>query len=223
VTKLVLFDIDGTLVRGYGAGGRAMRRAVAAVLGERCHGAVVEMGGGLDPWIFRQLASHGGFTVDEALHAQLRTVYGELLVDELRTAERRLEALPGVLDLLARMRSERVAVMGLLTGNYAETAALKLRAVDIDPAWFAVNAWGDMAPDRPGLVPAALAQLPEPLAPSDVIIVGDTVRDVHCAQANGCRCIAVATGGSSASDLAAAGADVVLEDLRDHTPLWQLL
>jgi phosphoglycolate phosphatase-like HAD superfamily hydrolase len=221
--KLALFDIDGTLLRGHGAGGRAMRRAAEAVLGERCRGAEVQFGGALDPWILRQLAAHGGYTLDDALHAAFRTRYREVLLDELASAERRCEALPGVLDLLALLRARRLATLGLLTGNYADTGAIKLRAAGIDPGWFAIAAWGDMAQERPGLVKVALAQLGAELAARDVIVIGDTVRDVHCAHETGAVCVAVATGGSTRAELEAAGADVVLDDLRDPGPLLRLL
>ena len=153
--KLVLFDIDGTLLRGFGAGGRAMRRAAETILGERCRDAVVNFGGALDPWIFRELARHGGYTVDDAIHAAFRKLYGQLLAHEIESAAQRLTVLPGVLDLLAHMRETRPAVMGLLTGNYAETGAVKLRAAGIEPGWFEVAAWGDMADHRPGLVKVA--------------------------------------------------------------------
>ncbi len=214
--KLVLFDIDGTLLRGHGAGSRAMRRAAEAVLGERCRGAEIDLGGALDPWIFRQLAEHGGYTLDDALHAAFRRTYRELLIHELANAERRIEALPGVHELLAHMRQTRVATLGLLTGNYADTGALKLRAAGIDPDWFEIAAWGDMAEARPRLVPVALA-------PEHVIVVGDTVRDVHCAHENGALCVAVATGGSTRAALEAAGADIVLDDLRDPAPVLRLI
>lgn len=221
--KLVLFDIDGTLLRGYGAGGRAMRRAAEQVFGERCRGAVVEFGGGLDPSILREITRHGGYTVDDAAHASFRRVYRDLLIEELQMAERKLTALPGVIDLLTRLRAERPAMLGLLTGNYPETGAIKLRAAGIDPEWFEVAAWGHMAEQRPGLVQVALAQLAAQVAPEDVIVVGDTVRDVQCARANGSVCVAVCTGSGSADELAAAGAHVVLENLVDPEPLLRLL
>jgi phosphoglycolate phosphatase-like HAD superfamily hydrolase len=223
VRKLVLFDIDGTLLRAYGAGGRAMRRAAEHVLGERCRGAEISFGGALDPWIFAQLALHGGYEVTPAVHARFRALYAELLAEELSLPDTRCLAMPGVLDVLARLRAEQPATIGLLTGNYAETAALKLRAAGIDPTWFEIAAWGDLASERHALVPVALAQLPHALTAKDVIIVGDTVRDVHCARMNGCACLAVTTGGASAAELTDAGADIVLQDLSDALPLFRLL
>jgi phosphoglycolate phosphatase-like HAD superfamily hydrolase len=200
-----------------------MRRAAEHVLGERCRGADIDFGGALDPWIFGKLAEHGGYALTTEVHAAFRQLYAQVLVEELARAEPRCQAMPGVLEVLARLRAQQPATLGLLTGNYAETAALKLHAAGIDPQWFEIAAWGDLADERHALVPVALAQLPHAVEAKDVIIIGDTVRDVHCARVNGCRCVAVTTGYTGASELAAAGADVVLEDLRDAAPLWRML
>jgi phosphoglycolate phosphatase-like HAD superfamily hydrolase len=72
-----------------------------------------------------------------------------------------------------------------------------------------------MAKTRPGLVPVALSQLPRKVAPREVIVIGDTVRDVHAAHENGALCLAVTTGGSTRAQLEAAKADVVLDNLED--------
>ncbi len=219
--KLLLFDIDGTLLRTHGAGVRAMLRAAETTLGERCKGAEINFGGSLDPWIFRQIAAHGGYDASEALHQQFRRLYASLIEEEIERGEKRPEATPGVLTLLARLRVEQVAQVGMLTGNYAETGVIKLRRVGIDPDWFSPTIWGDAAPDRPGLVRAALSQVGA-LA-HDTIVIGDTPRDVHCAHENGARCLAVATGGHSVAELRAAGADRVVEDLVDPSPLYEML
>jgi len=224
VTKLLLFDIDGTLLRAHGAGVRAMMNAAALVLGERCRGAEINFGGALDPWIFERLLAHGAYDGSPELHRTFRAAYADLLRHELEGPERPCRALPGVLSLLSELRVHPRARLGLLTGNYPETGLLKLRIVGIDPAWFEVAAWGDMAPTRPALVAIALAQLAAPpVPPQDVIVIGDTLRDVHCAHENGARCVAVATGGNTRAELEAAGADLVLDDLSDPAPLLALL
>jgi phosphoglycolate phosphatase len=221
--KLLLFDIDGTLVRGFGAGGRALRRAAEALLGPGVREHYVNFGGALDPWLFRQLAQRIGRELDDELHGALRTHYAELLIEELRMGTPPAIALPGVHAVLEQLRGDRRVTLGLLTGNYAETGALKLRGVGIEPDWFPVQAWGDMAPTRPGLVPVALAQLATAVPAAEVVVIGDTPRDVECARENGCLCVAVATGVTSLADLRAAGAEVVLEDLSDPGPLLELL
>jgi phosphoglycolate phosphatase-like HAD superfamily hydrolase len=169
----------------------------------------------MDPWIFEQLASHGGYTVDDEVHARFKPLYAKLLVEHLELPTSRCLALPGVHALLAHLRAAKRATMGLLTGNYAETGSIKLRKAGIDVAQFEISAWGDMAKTRPGLVPIALSQLPRQVAPSDVIVIGDTVKDVLCAHHNGAMCIAVATGGATRKQLEDAGADVVLDSLED--------
>jgi phosphoglycolate phosphatase len=227
--KLLLFDIDGTLVRGFGAGGRALLRAAEALLGPSVHEHHVNFGGALDPWLFGQLAQAIGRELDDELHRALRSHYAELLIEELRSAAAPSVALPGVHAVLAQLRADPRVTLGLLTGNYAETGALKLRGVGIEPDWFPVQAWGDMAPTRPGLVPVALAQLARlaqlatAVPAAEVVVIGDTERDVECALANGCLCVAVATGKTSFADLRAAGAQVVVEDLSDPGPLLELL
>ena len=213
--KVLLFDIDGTLLRAYGAGSEAMRRAAEAVLGERCRGAQIDLGGAMDPWIFERIALHGGYTVDDELHARFRPVYAKLLMEHLENPASRCVALPGVQPLLAHLRQAKRATMGLLTGNYAETGSIKLRKAGIEVEQFEIAAWGDMAKTRPGLVPVALSQLTRQVAPRDVIVIGDTVKDVHCAHENGAMCLAVATGGSTREQLERAGADVVLDSLED--------
>jgi phosphoglycolate phosphatase len=219
--KLLLFDIDGTLLRTYGAGVRAMRRAAIQTLGERCGGAHINVGGALDPWIFRQYARHGGYTADAQLHARFRVQYVRLLAEELACSERPAERMPGVLELLAQLRTDTPALLGMLTGNYAESAALKLRHVGIDPQWFAPAIWGDAADDRPGLVGVAIARAQ--VAARDVIVIGDTPKDVDCALRHGARCLAVTTGGHAADELRAAGAFRVVNDLRDPSVLYEML
>jgi len=224
VTKLLLFDIDGTMLRAQGAGVRAMMTAAAQVLGERCRGAEINFGGALDPWIFERLLAHGAYEEAPDLHRTFRAAYAELLRQELEKPDQPCRALPGVIALLTQLRQHPRARLGLLTGNYEETGLLKLRVAGIDPSWFEVAVWGDMAKTRPALVPVALAKLgTSSLGPRDVIVIGDTVRDVHCAHENGARCLAVATGGNTRAELEAAGADLVVDDLCDPAPLLALM
>ena len=221
--KLLLWDIDGTMLRGHGAGGRAIRRAAEALLGPGVRDHQLSFGGALDPWLFRCLCDAIGRELDAELHAALRAHYAELLVEELRNANPPPLALPGVHALLTRLRNDARVTLGVLSGNYGETGALKLRQVGIEPTWFPVQAWGDMAETRPLLVPVALRQLRTAVPAAEVVVIGDTERDVECAHANGCLCVAVATGGSSFEALQAAGADLVLPDLRDPSRLLALL
>jgi len=224
MAKLLLFDIDGTLLRAYGAGVRSMLRAAEQVIGERCRDAEINFGGAMDPWVFRLLVDHGRYEYSDDTHRTFRGVYGELLRAELESETNPCKALAGVHDLLTRVRNHPELHLGLLTGNYPETGLLKLRAAGIDPDWFEVAVWGDMASSRPGLIPVALAQLPSPgLTAHDVVVIGDTLRDIQCAHENGALCLAVATGGNTKEELIAGGADAVVDDLTDPRPLFDLL
>jgi phosphoglycolate phosphatase-like HAD superfamily hydrolase len=220
--RLVLFDIDGTLLFGRGVGARAMTRAGRLLLGERFTLDGIDFGGALDPWIFRQAAERFGHTDPGSLHAAFHDAYLVELARELEAPELRPVILPGVARALEVLRGRRGLTLGLVTGNYRRAAPLKLGAVGIDPARFTLGAFGDEAPTRPELVRLALERWAESGASPDprrAVVIGDTPRDVDCAQKNGCRCLAVATGAHSVKALASAGADAVVPDLTDLTVL----
>jgi len=217
MAKLLLFDIDGTLLRAHGAGLEAMAAAGRAVLGEAFSLDGVDFAGNLDPLIFRSAAEQSGLTTDDVRHAKFRELYVRLLEEELATNGSRVERLPGVLELFETLLKETGSVLGLLTGNYQASARAKLKHAGILPDWFRVGAFGDAAPTRPALVPIAMAQCQAAsaaaLTPRDVLIIGDTPRDIRCAKANGCHALAVATGSYSTAALNAEGADWIVNDL----------
>jgi phosphoglycolate phosphatase-like HAD superfamily hydrolase len=139
------------------------------------------------------------------------------LARELKAPTTRTTLMPGVQPLLERLENEPGVVLGLLTGNIAEGAALKLRSGGVDPARFRVGAYGSDSAHRPDL-PAIAARRAaalfgrEPSGP-DVVIIGDTPADIHCGLAIAARAIAVATGSYSVTDLAACGPHAVFENL----------
>jgi phosphoglycolate phosphatase len=252
--KVVLFDIDGTLLRGYGAGSRAMLRAGRAICGEPFSLEGVMMGGGLDPVIYREAARRMGLHDHGALHDAFRDRYLEELHAELRSfggvsqveAEaaavvaaagalaaqgaqgiRRPELLPGIVPLLAELATRRDVAVGLVTGNYQRAVPIKLASVGLATTSFIAGGFGDDADLRPALVPVALERMQQllsrPLRAADVIVVGDTVRDVDCALQNGARCLAVGTGKVPLEDLHRAGAQRVVADLSDPNALLSWL
>jgi phosphoglycolate phosphatase-like HAD superfamily hydrolase len=149
---------------------------------------------------------------------QFRSVYARHLAREIDKPGPRKGIMPGVRALLDMLSTRDDVHLALLTGNYEATAQMKLEYFDLW-RYFRGGAFGDAAPDRNGLLPKAVAHVASTggpcVAPCDAIVVGDTPLDVACAQASGARSIAVATGSHSVSDLRAAGADVVLDDLSD--------
>jgi phosphoglycolate phosphatase-like HAD superfamily hydrolase len=224
--KLILFDIDGTLLHGHGVGARAMERAGRSLHGPNFSLAGIDFGGALDPWIYAEAARKLGEMAVEAMHSRFHESYLVELARELLEGGLSPQALPGVHDALSQLGSHADVTLGLVTGNYTRAARLKLRAAGIDPEQFVVGAFGDDAPTRPELVRLALqrwAARGPAGGPEAAIVIGDTPRDIDCAQRNGCRCIAVATGWHSAEALREAGADLVLHDLSDLAPVLEFV
>jgi len=228
---LMLFDIDMTLLSTGGAGMHAMQ-AVA----DRCFdGAIsfdkVSFAGKLDTIIFTEAAKLCGLEDIPVRELVFQREYVRELEAELARIGPRAFALPGVLPLLEalleRANNGDGLTLGLLTGNYTAAAPIKLRAVGIDPGWFSITAFGDEAPTRPDLVALAMRKYRQRhgrrIDPARVIVIGDTPRDVECAKAHGCVAFAVATGGYTADQLRDAGADHVVEDLREPSVLLSLI
>jgi len=222
--KLILFDIDGTLLWTDGAGRRAIHQALLDEMGTAGPIDGVHFGGKTDPQIVRELltlAQHEAAT-DQRLVAAVCDRYLTLLEAELANPAQATRLLPGVQDLLAALdplEKDGAALVGLLTGNLARGAALKLRSAGLDPGRFAVGAFGSDSPDR-GELPAIAVERARGItgrrvAGADVLIVGDTPADVACGVGIGARAIAVATGSYDQAALAAAGAAHVFPDLRD--------
>jgi phosphoglycolate phosphatase-like HAD superfamily hydrolase len=224
---LLLFDLDGTLLLTGGAGMRAMNRAGKVLFGDRFSFDGVEVSGGLDPQLFTEAAFRFGVRNPSAHHDSFRRLYLEMLREELAVAPERVAPLPGVLRLLDTLRSNANLTVGLLTGNYRDAAPHKLNAAGIDPLFFRIAVFGDDAVDRRAMVALAIARHEAAIAASidrrQVIIIGDTPRDIDCAHANGALCLAVATGRYTVQELIDAGADATAEDLTDSTPLFSLL
>ncbi len=229
VRRFVLFDVDGTLVRAGEAGPASFDRAVATVLGvtvtERPH-----MAGKTDRQIIAEyLESLGVARTDHLLSALL-----DALAEALAEADRRDElrsggsVLPGTTELLQRLVEDDRVVVSLLTGNIAPNARRKMDAFGL-AGWldFEVGAYGSDHHDRNCLVPVALGRLRDrndvTLDGSDVWVVGDTPRDLACAQAAGVRCLLVATGGYTFGELESLGADATMADLSDTDTVVKVL
>ncbi len=219
---LVLFDIDGTLLVTGGASSRCIRRASETVLGERFRWGKPTVGT-LDPQIFIELAGQCGIEDAAAAEPRYRAVYLAELEAELQRCAADVRVLPGVRELIGALRKQEGVTCGLLTGNYGRAVELKLAAAGLDPTWFAVGAFAEHGSCRNDLVPAAMAQyrqrLGRAIEPRDVVVIGDTPRDIACARHSGCRVIAVATGYYSVEQLRAEGADCVVADLNDPAAL----
>ncbi|MGE5234373.1 MAG: HAD family hydrolase [Acidobacteriota bacterium] len=214
--RLILFDIDGTLLDC----GRQVRPLFAAALEEvfgttgDVHG--YDFAGKTDPRIVFDLMTGSGVPREAVCEGMplLRQRYLERLESGLRREEMRL--LPGVADLLERLSGRPELDLGLLTGNWEMGARIKLGRFGLN-RFFSFGAFGDDAVERSELPPVALRRAAAAsgrlFTAAETLIVGDSVLDVACARAHGVRALAVATGRTAATDLQAAGADWVVTDL----------
>jgi phosphoglycolate phosphatase-like HAD superfamily hydrolase len=218
--RVALFDIDGTLLWTRGAGKRAMERALAAHTG-RTGPSEHRYDGKTDPQIVREAMRLVGFT-DADVEARMDGVLARYLTElhvELDRDEHGVELLPGVLDLLDALERREDVLLGLLTGNLVLGARRKLHAVGVDPARFAVGAFGSDGEHRHEL-PAiardrASAHLGRPVRGEACVIIGDTPSDVACGRGIGARAIAVATGHYDVAALVACEPHSVFADLTD--------
>jgi phosphoglycolate phosphatase-like HAD superfamily hydrolase len=227
VARLVLFDIDGTLVLTGGAGIRAMNRAGELVLGIASLLDGIPVAGRTDWIILHDALRNIGHERDETLFHRLRDAHHAFLREEIEQPGHGVKAvMPGIRELLPVLESRHDVFLGLLTGNFEEAARIKLEHFDLW-RYFRCGAFGDDSADRNALVPFAVERAREcgldGVSYGDVLVVGDTPHDVACANAVGARPVAVATGNYSVEALRDTGAPVVLDDLRDTDAFLRLL
>jgi phosphoglycolate phosphatase-like HAD superfamily hydrolase len=223
--QVLLFDIDGTLIRSGGAGKAAMEDALRDEFGLAEVHDGVPYSGRTDPSIARDLLTVHGIEPNEENAARLRTAYLRRLPETLKRYAGTV--LPGVRELLDRLRLAENVAVGLLTGNIREGARCKLSHYDL---WhhFPFGGFADDLHDRDDVARGAFLEiarhLKREIQPGNIWVIGDTPLDVKCARAIGARSVAVATGWHSMENLTAAQADWVFPDFSDPTALpreWQ--
>lgn len=225
--KLVLFDIDGTLVLTGGAGVRAMNRALQDAFGHADGLDGIAVAGRTDWAILSDAVRRIGRSLDGALLADLEHRYVTNLAEEIQhVGSGRKEVLPGIVAILEALERRDDVLLGLVTGNFEAGAKVKLGYFDLW-RYFTCGAFGGDAADRNALVPFALERaracgLPN-IADEDILVIGDTPHDVTCAHAAGAVAVGVATGSSPVEELEAAGAQHVFKDLSDTNAFLRLL
>jgi phosphoglycolate phosphatase len=225
---LLLFDIDGTLLRGGPAKG-AFQSALLQVFGTTGPIDHWDFSGKTDPQIARELLRAAGLEdarIDRGL-PDLWKGYLAGLEDGLRgTPMERLPGVPELLEVLLEMEAEGEVALGLVTGNLARGAELKMASAGLRSTW-SVGGFGSDHEERdelPGIaLERALGTLGRRFEPREVVVIGDTPRDVACGQAHGLRTLGVATGSFEVESLEASGADAVLQDFTDTEAVVRIL
>ena len=236
--KLVLFDIDGTLVLTGGAGIRAMNRACEELVGHPLALDGIPVAGRTDRIILTDVVARAGHALDGGLLDRLREEYISNLREEIERPGRTQSfeslgarggvkaVMPGIRELLDVLERRQDVFLGLLTGNFEAGARIKLEHFDLW-RYFRCGAFGDDAADRNELVPFALERarrcgLPD-ISPADILVVGDTPHDVACALAVCATPVGVATGGFTVEQLRESGAEHVFQDLSRTSEFLNLL
>jgi phosphoglycolate phosphatase len=209
--KLVLFDIDGTLLNSEGLGRASMQRALGEVFGSAGNPAY-RYDGKTDKQIVRDVMRLEGHS-DEHIDSRMETLillYLEGLRIGAKSGTFKVRPLEGVLELLDVLEPRKDIVLGLLTGNVEAGARVKLTAAGINPDRFKVNAFGSDHEHRPQLPAIAQRRASEVLgldiAGERLIVIGDTPADIECGRSLGAKAIGVATG------------HYTVEQLRKHDP-----
>lgn len=220
--RLVLFDIDGTLL----SAGAVARDSILHAL-ERAYDWRAEaphrdrrrydFSGKTDPQIVRELVSPmvGAEACEEGLARALELYLAEL---ERRLLPGTVALKPGIPELLRSLSEQEEVTLGLLTGNLERGARLKLTPADLN-GYFPFGAFGSDSADRYQLPDLAVRRARESsgrtFSGKAIVIVGDSVHDVACGRSLGVRAVAVATGPTAREALAAEGPDELLSDFSD--------
>jgi phosphoglycolate phosphatase len=225
--RLVLFDIDGTLISARGAGRRAVKRALEAVFGTTGSLDGYDMSGKTDPRIILEVMEAGGL---ERAHVKDRLdeffeTYARTLTEEIGDG-RDVVTMPGVSELVRRLGDTDRVVLGLLTGNIEQGARIKLEPTGLLP-YFVLGAFGSDDADRRRLPSLAARRAHAlrgyPFRPQDVMVIGDTPHDIDCARAFGAVAVAVATGRFTREHLQAESPDLLFDNFADADAAAQTL
>jgi phosphoglycolate phosphatase len=225
--RLVLFDIDGTILDSGGTAAGAFLEALTEVFETRLERNGYSFAGKTDPQIARDLLTRAGIPperIDEGL-----PLAWESYLTRFRESCRpdRVTLLPGVQALIDRLDAHPDAVLGLLTGNLREGARLKLEAAGIRFDRFLVSAFGSDHADRRELPAVAVARAEKRLdrrfEGREIVVIGDTPHDIACGEQLGVLTIAVATGSYGVDDLASCGPDHLFESLEDTAAVLEAI
>lgn len=216
--KLILFDIDGTLISDRGASREAFAEALREVYGYNGDLARYDFSGRTDPQITHMVLRDDGFTPDD-IDSRITTLWQHYLAGLARNATReRVRVLPGIRELVAKLAEHRDVVLALLTGNIEPGARLKLGAPDLND-YFPFGAFGSDSADRTKLPPIAVerasAHMGHRFEGREVVIIGDSIYDVRCGVPYDATTIAVASGKTSAEVLQAENPTFLFENVED--------
>lgn len=222
--KLLLFDVDGTLLQVNGGVHTAVAHAVSTITGHSVSTDGVTFSGRTDPAIFRDVLDASGVANPEAVLDDVIQSYVQHAHQTVGTDE--VECLPGVHELLGFLAQHENVHLGLVTGNVEPMAKHKLRSVDL-ASHFPFGAFGSDHANRDRLPKMAMrraaTQTGRSFDPEHTVVIGDTQRDIDCARAAGAHAAAVCTGGSPRADLYSHVPDLLFDSFRNPSKVAEKL
>jgi phosphoglycolate phosphatase-like HAD superfamily hydrolase len=225
--RVLLFDIDGTLLDPANEGGVCLGRALEDVYGRTGPIDHYDMAGKTDWQIITDLMRMAGLdseTIDASLPAAFAAYARHV---EIAAPTFNMQLLPGVTDLITQLADDPGFILGLVTGNVREAAPFKLQAVGLDPGLFTFGAFGSEHMDRNRLPALALYRLEQHLgftvAPESALVIGDTPHDIACARHARVQVLCVATGTYSRQALEVHNPDYLLDNLGDTQAVMEIL
>jgi len=224
--KILLFDIDGTLMLSGGAGLRAMNQAFFDLYGIKEVFSGINLAGRTDTSIFRDAVKACHLPYSPAALKKFQMQYFSHLPAELDHPAGEKKLMPGVAELLPALQQRENVFLGLLTGNWETSGYIKLAHFGLD-RYFSFGAFADDSEKRPELLPYAIqrftARYEHTPDPDQVFVIGDTPSDILCAQPHNAKSVAVAAAHYKEKDLQPYNPDFLLQDLSDLPQVMSIL
>lgn len=223
---LLLFDIDGTLIRVNSSGRRAVRHALEQTFSRSLDVDSISFSGKTDPQILTEILDHNDLSPadHDSRFDQVLENYAQHFVKRVEPED--IDLLPGVRELLDLLKTREDITLGLVTGNLETTAYHKLESVTLDEH-FTFGAFGSDHHDRHELSPLALERARSatgyPFEGHQTVVIGDTPHDVTCGRVIGARTVAVCTGRISRGKLSAVNPDLLFDDLTEYQPFIETI
>ena len=223
--KLVLFDIDGTLITDGGASREAFASALLEVFQYRGELRRYDFSGRTDPQIAHMVLRDAGWSEAE-IDARMAPLWDKYVAELEKHERSRVRELPGVRSLLDSLKGDARVTLALLTGNIERGARLKLSGPALND-YFSFGAFGSDSPRREELPPIAMRRAMERnghrFSGRDVVIIGDSIYDVRCGVPHLATTIAIASGKTSAEALKAENPHHFFASAEDHTALLRAI
>ena len=224
--KILLFDIDGTLLLSGGAGIRAMNEAFYLVFGKKDALINIKLAGRTDTSIIEDALKETNIPFDTEKFEYYKSVYYDLIAKEIRGPSNNKRLMPGIKELIPLLAERRGVYLGLLTGNWEKSGRIKIGHFGLNE-YFPFGAFANDSGVRNELLPYAIKRFIEKYnvvpEPDEIFVIGDTPADIKCAKPHGAKAVAVGASIYTVEQLKEHDPDFLFPDLSDIDHVMQIL